>query len=445
MKNNNLFQLLLTICFFMLFKSTHAQTASDVNFTDVDGITHNLYTYLDSGYTVFLDFADEYCIPCKDWATTVGHALWSDRGPDGDNTVRMFHFDTRMNRTDQEVIDYANEWGVEYPLINLTNGLGFDGYPVESFQIVYAICPSREYILTGGEFPHSAMDTLFLLAVCEGNDLSNNKGVVPIDLPNPSTICHSTPLSFSPKIHVYNSESSLSDSSGFFFMEEYPVQVLINGVYHSTQNIDPWSDGNVNNVDDVAYLEPFPVNPGDEVALVIDFEGDNYPNDDTSKIIIPTSINTPISSDTVLSLTSSGNDIYYYIFNSAGEIIREASGSGQFSLDADSCYSISFINGHIYSATLKDLAGNTLVSYEAGDFLGFETPRLYFHVGTEPVDVIEQKLADEQLLKHYFLDLLGKCYNSNQWHDLPQGIYIDVKHYQNGQVRTEKVYQMLKQ
>ena len=228
-------------------------------------------------------------------------------------------------------------------------------------------------------------------------------------------------------------------------MEEYPVQVLINGVYHSTQNIDPWSDGNVNNVDDVAYLEPFPVNPGDEVALVIDFEGDNYPNDDTSKIIIPTSINTPISSDTVLSLTSSGNDIYYYIFNSAGEIIREASGSGQFSLDADSCYSISFINGHIYSATLKDLAGNTLVSYEAGDFLGFETPRLYFHVGTEPVDVIEQKLADEQLLKHYFLDLLGKCYNSNQWHDLPQGIYIDVKHYQNGQVRTEKVYQMLKQ
>ena len=433
--------LLLTSLFFV--NVTKAQDAPNISFTDLSGVTHDLYTYLDSGYTVLLDFTYEYCGPCKDWSVNVGHDLWNQHGPGGDNTIRMFHLDT-YSAPDQDILDYISEWGVNYPVVNLEDLL--NEYPVNGYPQIYFICPDKSYFRTGGYgFPSSEMDAQYYLASCQGADLSNNKAIVATSPLTSSTVCHSTPLTFSPKIHVYNSESAVSDSASFFFMEEYPVQILINGVYHSTQNIDPWSDGSVTNLDDEAYLEPIPVNPGDEVALVIDFEGDNYSNDDTSKITIPASINTPISSDTVLSLTSSGNDIYYNIFNSAGEHITDGSGSGQFSLNADSCYSISFINGHIYSATLKDLAGNILVSYEVGDYVGYETPRLYFHVGTEPVDVIEQKLADEQLLKHYFLDLLGKRYNSNQWHNLPQGIYIEVKHYQNGQVRSEKVYQMLKQ
>lgn len=421
-----------------------AQTASNINFTDIDGTTHDLYAYLNDGYTVVLDFSYEYCGPCKDWSINVGHDIWAEHGPDGDNTIRMFHFDTYAF-SDQAVASYTQEWGVNYPVINLTSGSDIPEYPQEGYPTLFIICPDKSYFETSGYgFPSSEMDIQYYLASCNGADLSNNKAMVATASPTSSTICNTTPLTISPKIHVYNSESAVSDSASFFFTDEYPVEVLINGEYHSTQTIDPWASGSVSNLDDEAYLEPIPVNPGDEIALVIDFEGDNYPDDDTSKVNIPASINTLSSSDTVLSLTSSGDDIYYYVYNSAGEVVRESSGAGQFGLEADSCYSISFINGHIYSAVLKDLAGNILMSYDVGDFIGYQTPRLYFHVGKNTVDIKEQELTNEQLIEHYYLDLLGKRYSSTYLNDLPQGVYIKVERYESGLVRTEKTHQIIK-
>ena len=40
-----------------------AQNAPNISFTDIDGQTHDLYTYLDSGYNVLLDFSFESCAP----------------------------------------------------------------------------------------------------------------------------------------------------------------------------------------------------------------------------------------------------------------------------------------------------------------------------------------------------------------------------------------------
>ncbi|MBL6663534.1 MAG: hypothetical protein ISP71_05450 [Flavobacteriales bacterium] len=433
---NYLLTLIISICSAQL----SAQTAPNINFTDLDGTTHDLYSYLNDGYTVVLDFSYEYCGPCKDWSNNVGHEIWAEHGLDGDNTIRMFHFDV-YDFSDQAVASYTQAWGINYPVINLTSSTDVPEYPQEGYPTIYIICPDKSYFETGGYgFPSSEMDAQYYLASCRGADLSNNKAVVATGSPTSSTICDSPPLTFSPKIHVYNSESAVSDSATFFFMDEYPVKVFINGEYYSTQTIDPWANGSVTNLDDEAYLEPIPVSPGDEIALVIDFEGDNYPDDDTSKVTIPNNINTLSSSDTTLIISASAsNEIYYDVYNAAGVPVSYGETPGQFTLSKDSCYSISFLNANVTGGSLKDVSGNILVSYEVGDFIGYQTPRLFFHVGMNTVDITEQDFSDEQLVDFYFLDLLGKRCSSIHLNDLPQGIYVQVKHYQNGQVRTEKI------
>ena len=39
-------------------------TAPNWTLTDIDGTTHSLYNYLDSGYVVFIDFSAVWCPPC---------------------------------------------------------------------------------------------------------------------------------------------------------------------------------------------------------------------------------------------------------------------------------------------------------------------------------------------------------------------------------------------
>ena len=62
--------LLLCLVFFSLnyakAQLVNGSIAPDWTLTDINGTTHNLYNYLDNGYTVFIDFSAVWCAPC--WA-----------------------------------------------------------------------------------------------------------------------------------------------------------------------------------------------------------------------------------------------------------------------------------------------------------------------------------------------------------------------------------------
>ena len=85
-----------TIIISLMVFGASAQTAQNITFTDLDGFAHDLYTYLDSGYTVILEFSYELCGPCYDWSVNVGHHLWETYGSEGENSLRMFYFDVGM-------------------------------------------------------------------------------------------------------------------------------------------------------------------------------------------------------------------------------------------------------------------------------------------------------------------------------------------------------------
>ena len=121
---------------------------------------------------MLLDFSYEYCGPCYDWSVNVGHDLWEEHGPDGDNTLRMFHFDIDP-RSDEDVLSYTQEWGVEYPVINLQADL--PEYPLEYFPTLHFVCPDSTYNSDFGySYPISYINANYLLSQCTDNPIPDS-------------------------------------------------------------------------------------------------------------------------------------------------------------------------------------------------------------------------------------------------------------------------------
>lgn len=151
---------LLLIGLLCFFKTAQAQlsdgaTAPDWTLVDLDGNSHHLYEYLDSGYTVYIDFFATWCGPC--WAYHSSHAfedLWTDYGPSGTNEVRCFGIEADYSTSEDCMHDIncpssQGDWtaGVEFPQINLTGSNGpsvANDYHINYYPTIYAICPNKQ-------------------------------------------------------------------------------------------------------------------------------------------------------------------------------------------------------------------------------------------------------------------------------------------------------------
>lgn len=438
MKKDNLFITLITaiLLFSSFFDTVHAQGVGDApnaNFTDLDGVSHDIYTYLDSGYTVLIDFSHEFCGPCKHWSLGVGHELWEGYGPEGNNSIRMFFFDVLgSSSSDADVLEYTQEWGVECPVINLPEPV-LGEYTSNGLPNIWFICPDKSYYIDGGYgYPSSLVSAKHNIELCGGADI-NNKNVSLIDATKPTsnTLCNSFPLQYRPELVAATTAPSDSLGNGIF-MQEYSFEIFINGEYHSTQNINPWADGTVTS-EEFVLLDPITVAPNDELAFVVKYPGDNFANDDTAKVIIPTSLSTPISSSNSLNV----DNAQYLLRGPDGQNIIDGleTGQMQFDLDVDSCYSIRFYNVTSQANALKDANGLTLVSYQLGDYdLVGQMPWMYFHVSGS-VSINKDYNLPKKLLKTDYLDVLGKSYTSE---NIPNGIYFEVKNYTNGYSEVSK-------
>jgi thiol-disulfide isomerase/thioredoxin len=122
--------------------------APDWTATDINGIEHNLYSYLDSGYAVILDFSATWCGPCWTYHNSgVLEELYESHGPNGTNEVRVFFIEADNGTTDEDLLGTGtNTWGdwtegVNYPIID-NGGDIFSNYENTYYPTLYTVCPS---------------------------------------------------------------------------------------------------------------------------------------------------------------------------------------------------------------------------------------------------------------------------------------------------------------
>lgn len=165
--------LLLSLSFFLVVNYTakaqldFGDLAPDWTLTDVNGNSWNLYSMLDSGKTVFIDYSAAWCSPC--WAYHNDGTLknlYNQYGPPGTNEIRVFFFEGETTNTLQQLNGVSNpanacssqvateyyggctrgDWvtGEPYVFVDLPAGNTFaTDYDTRAFPTIFAICPNR--------------------------------------------------------------------------------------------------------------------------------------------------------------------------------------------------------------------------------------------------------------------------------------------------------------
>lgn len=139
---------------------TNGSIAPDWTLMSIDSVEHNLYSYIDSGYQVILDFSATWCGPCWNYHQTgILEELYELYGPNGTNDIRIFHIEADDNTTLDQLYGTTGtnpgqttqgDWvtGTSYPIID-DGGETFSAYECEAYPTIFTVCPNRRLTETG--------------------------------------------------------------------------------------------------------------------------------------------------------------------------------------------------------------------------------------------------------------------------------------------------------
>ncbi len=174
--------------------------APDFTATDINGVEHNLYSYLDSGYQVILDFSATWCGPCWSYHTQgVFSDLNATYGPSGSNDIRII----KLESDDTTTLDDLNgtgtatqgDWvtGTTYSIIDNAADI-FDAYSNTYYPTIYTVCPSR--ILTeSGQASVADHAAIFSANDCAAASLPNDAAL--LNYTGGTTACPGEPVNLS--------------------------------------------------------------------------------------------------------------------------------------------------------------------------------------------------------------------------------------------------------
>ncbi len=132
--------------------------APDWTFTDLNGTSQNLYSYLNAGKTVYLDVSATWCGPCWSYHTSGAlENLYDTYGPAGTNEVMVFFIEGDAATTVAQLNGIGStqgNWvtGTGYPIMNPTGtamSTFNSNYAIGFFPTIYMICPDRSITLVG--------------------------------------------------------------------------------------------------------------------------------------------------------------------------------------------------------------------------------------------------------------------------------------------------------
>lgn len=160
------FYLALLVCMLGSATALRAQLpdgalAPNWTLTDINGQSHNLYSYLNQGKTVFLDFFATWCGPCWNYHNSGAlEGLYEQYGPGGTNEVMVIAIEADNNTTLADLYGTGSNtqgnWvaGTAYPIINSASLNS--AYSIGYFPTIYAVCPNRA-IYEVGQLPTAGL------------------------------------------------------------------------------------------------------------------------------------------------------------------------------------------------------------------------------------------------------------------------------------------------
>lgn len=306
--------------------------------TDLNGRSHNLYSYLDSGYTVFIDVSATWCGPC--WSYHNTHALanlYNQYGPGtAENKVRVFFIEGQQGNTTDQILGISNpsnacqmtsqpsvyysgctqgNWttGTPYPIIDDAS-IG-NLLQISFFPTIYKVCPNRVITLVGQKTTAQLWATVgSCQAAVEGNDATL--------LPAMGSIrgCAGSPVALTARLQNLGSQPLTSATI------EAKQGSTVLGSTNWTGDLPRYGVANVN----VASFTP---TGNVSVTLNITTPDANLNNNSTAQSVQASTVISATNVTFQLQTDNYGSETSWKLFNSSGSVVHQGgpytNGAGQ--------------------------------------------------------------------------------------------------------------------
>jgi len=230
------------------FSQCPLTTAVDFTATDINGVQHNLFSYLNNNKYVVIDFFYTTCVPCQQAAPKVQGAYEHF----GCNESNVIFLSIDRGDNNQEVQQFGQTYGIHCPKISGVEGGGTDittTYGITAFPTVIMIAPNKN-IIEQDIWP--IPDAAYLIGVISGhggipmacssnineNQSTDNHNSAYL-YPNPNSGHFTLKLNLSEKSIIKLSINDISGKKVLDFSDEY----TLNGSNESSINAEKLEKG----------------------------------------------------------------------------------------------------------------------------------------------------------------------------------------------------------
>ncbi len=391
----------------------------DFTETDISGVSHNLYSYLDDGYAVVLNFFTYYCQPCEHAGPSLDHFY---QNYDFDyELVKVIGFESTSHNQQSineiSISSVVENWDINYPVINSDDLLDQYETYVEVFPTYIVICPDRTYHLEEGYGSGATLPFITQSAFeCLGTDVDNDLDVLSIE----SQRCES---SMTLNVQFQNTgTNNITNFDYIVLLNNSPIDtvsytcslsegdiLITSSTYDNIPagNIDVSIEANLNYQEDNLYnnaleVELAPTNMIYDSLINLTVFGDNFPEETAWKL---SELNGEI-------IAQGGFDDDYTVVG-----LSNSNSSQDISLTPNTCYLFEIFDtygdgiccgqnqGYGYFS-IQGLNTGEMILY-GGEFSYLE--QFTFHVSIESVIGLEEvDIKNKIITSEVYYDLVGR-------------------------------------